>query len=552
MSEPREIHVIKKTTATRPTQNSSKIGLAFSLVALILIAFASPVKAETSSTCEVLTFAPGSGCYGWGGWPASSVYATVPGCSSSCYHVDASPWCLSGYNCDTPDPNPPRGMYLGSLKYCGNFLESCIWDNYWWPGSQYYGHTLTMYHYYYEPQTFCNLAITNFSGNKTIIDPYAGENVTFTGNMTETTTWVMVITDSEATWRTVSGIGTSVSATWNGTDSSGRVVNDGTYTATLSATTDGQCVKRATAQVTVKSTVIKLEYVSGSGQEAYICETLQNPFLVAVDGPPQSGNPVNWQITVSPDGSNPSIGQSTNNGSLSSAYLKLGSLPGTYTTQATCAKCTQGSPQVFSAVAKCPEVPEYYQTDYPDTPYDDWCKYTDTVKKSSTSTNMPCMRDAKGNLLSGYSAYTIAEKGCALTSLSMVADRYGSTADPAVWNSFLNQVDGFLNGNIRWDVLPGIDMQIDLTSAISGDTVLSNSLMDDYISSCMPVIVKVKNWKQKSDGTWKWSWHWVVVVDKSNNYTIIDPGPKAGANLAAYGNEIYAITAYKKSNGGCQ
>lgn len=113
--------------------------------------------------------------------------------------------------------------------------------------------------------TPCNLKINSFSGNKEVIDPSAGESVTFTGDMTETSgktvTWTATITDSSGAsiGRTFSGTGKNPSITWDGKDSFGKIVDDGLYTGTLDAQTeDGKCKKSASAQVTVKSTCGKI------------------------------------------------------------------------------------------------------------------------------------------------------------------------------------------------------------------------------------------------------------------------------------------------------
>jgi len=307
-----------------------------------------------------------------------------------------------------------------------------------------------------------------------------------------------------------------------------------------------------------------LQYYSGSGQEGLICETLKEPFTVkATDtsGNPEAGIGIGWQIAAEPQGAGASVtptNSATSSDGLASSTLKLGSLPGDYTVNATCSECTEGSPQTFTATAKCPDVPQYYQDDYSD-PYDDWCKYTyyDAVTKKTVTQNTTCQYD-NGNLLSGYTQYTIADKGCALSSMAMVMARYGygNSASPAEWNEFLKAIGGYFpSGDVKWDVTPIINSQFttDLyKKSANDDTSLSNSLMDDYLSKCMPVIVKVKNWYKKKDGTLAWRWHWVVVTGSSGSYAINDPGYKDRKNLSDYKNEIYAIQVYQYNNGGCQ
>ena len=325
-----------------------------------------------------------------------------------------------------------------------------------------------------------------------------------------------------------------------------------------------------------------LKYVSGSGQEDFICKTLQNPFVVSVSGTTQGSVGVNWQITEAPSGSNASIIGETSTFAdseiISSAYLKFGSLPGSYTTEARCSECTKGSPQVFNANAVCPTVTRYSQGDsnWGNDAYDTWCKRVDAsgnvIGKGTCQCEIldnsepPNVIDngicqyvngsLKPNyrLKKGYVQYTIQSKGCALTSLMMVMKRYGSKALPDEWNAFMTAcVKSYnQNGNVDWKTPTYIGL-VSLDFSNSSETPLSNSQMDSYLEKCMPIIVKVKNWKQKKDGTWTWNYHWVVVTEKSGNtYSINDPGYRDRTTLTAhkYNNEIYGIVAYKKE-GGC-
>lgn len=97
----------------------------------------------------------------------------------------------------------------------------------------------------------CNLHITNFQGTVTKLDPSSGGNVPFTGNISDdpskSITWTITLPDGTTT----SGSGTAPSATWDGTDANFKVVDPGSYTATLAAS-DGQCNDTQNATVNVQ------------------------------------------------------------------------------------------------------------------------------------------------------------------------------------------------------------------------------------------------------------------------------------------------------------
>ena len=294
-----------------------------------------------------------------------------------------------------------------------------------------------------------------------------------------------------------------------------------------------------------------LQNYSGSGQEGLICETLKEPFTVkATDtsGNPEAGIGIGWQIAAEPQGAGASVtptNSATSSDGLASSTLKLGSLPGDYTVNATCSACTEGSPQTFTAMAKCPDVPQYYQDDYSDD-YDGICKDYENLTASGEPGVKSC---ASAN----DKPWSIKDKGCALTNMAMVMGRYGNTASPSTWNKFLTQIGGYTeDGNIWWtvpDVITGGGIKLIERSAYSGDRKLGitvpKSLMDDYLKKCMPVIAQVYNSLEKS-------MHWVVVTGKDgNDYIINDPGYRANTRLSQYG-DVYKIRPYVNQNGGCQ
>ncbi|HAG50943.1 MAG TPA: hypothetical protein DCL42_06350, partial [Deltaproteobacteria bacterium] len=233
------------------------------------------------------------------------------------------------------------------------------------------------------------------------------------------------------------------------------------------------------------------------------------------------------------------------------------------TVNATCSACTEGSPQTFTAMAKCPDVPQYYQDDYSDD-YDGICAIgidPNTKKKYGVK---PCEKDAQGNVLSTEIPYTIADKGCALTSMGMVLDRYDKNPInlPSLLNttlkySYLFKFKGYKeDGAVYWDAvnyITGGQVKFKDEEALDGHWInnvqqsLSKSEIDQYLDKCSPVVVKVK--RIRKDGSW--GWHWVVVTGKSEtDYKINDPAGDYNF-LSQYG-DIYSIRAYENQGGGCK
>ena len=97
----------------------------------------------------------------------------------------------------------------------------------------------------------CSLSITSFNGTSKTINPSSGDNLTINGSVDsfgQPVHWVLNTPDG----KTTTGGGTSVSATWDGKDASGKVVEPGTYSATLTAqTTDGKCSDSKALDITV-------------------------------------------------------------------------------------------------------------------------------------------------------------------------------------------------------------------------------------------------------------------------------------------------------------
>jgi len=306
-----------------------------------------------------------------------------------------------------------------------------------------------------------------------------------------------------------------------------------------------------------------LQYYSGSGQEGFICETIKEPFKVKVassSGEPETGIGIGWEVKTQPNGAGASVtptNSATNSEGLASTTLKLGISPGDYAVESTCSACTEGSPQTFTATAKCPDVPQYYQDDYSDD-YDGICAISIDPNTNKKYGVKPCEKDAQGNVLSTEIPYTIADKGCALSSMSMVMGRYGMLFSPNSLNGVLtSDINGYTpEGDVWWQVvelfsgsneeeLQYVDRDVYKGSHKRGKPV-TKSLMDDYLKKCMSVIAQVYNLTTGN-------MHWVVVTGKTgNDYTINDPSKQNNYKfLSQYGN-IYNIRPYNNTNGGCQ
>lgn len=301
----------------------------------------------------------------------------------------------------------------------------------------------------------------------------------------------------------------------------------------------------------------KLVYDSGDKQEGLICEELKDPFKVKVTdngGKPYSDVGVEWKILEGDGASTASLkpaSEATDSDGLASTYLKVGSVAGEYKVDATCSACNEGNPQTFKATAKCPEVDKYSQNVYSD-PYDNWCKYVNPLTHRTTKTT--CEWD-NGKLKTGYTQYTIADKGCALTSISMVLRRNGFTFAPDLLNQiFTDVVRGYLKqGMVNWiaaEIITGRQIRFKYHSSYYGDVeeniTVSKSLMDGYLAKCIPVIVQVLN-PDTGNG------HWIVVTGKDgDDYNINDPnGYSERTKLSAYGN-IYQLRVYENLKGGCE
>lgn len=96
----------------------------------------------------------------------------------------------------------------------------------------------------------CNLKIT---ANKQTITPYSGGNINIIGNISDSSgkpiTWKITLPNGKE----VSGSGNSPSAAWDGKDASGKLVEPGSYSATITADNGDGCSDTANVPITVSS-----------------------------------------------------------------------------------------------------------------------------------------------------------------------------------------------------------------------------------------------------------------------------------------------------------
>ena len=142
----------------------------------------------------------------------------------------------------------------------------------------------------------CESKITNFSSSVNRYNPASGGNVTFWGNIEESTgkpiNWTVTVAG-----RTFSGGGKSVSTTWDGKDINGNFVGPGTYTVTLTAqTSDGLCSDSKEIQLVVEACDLAISEFSGSNK---IINPKSGGSIKLSGGISESsGNNVNWTISV--------------------------------------------------------------------------------------------------------------------------------------------------------------------------------------------------------------------------------------------------------------
>jgi hypothetical protein len=97
----------------------------------------------------------------------------------------------------------------------------------------------------------CNLKVDGLKAEAETVDPYTGGDLDFSGNLSDDSgrpiNWALNVGG-----RILSGSGNSVFATWDGKDSSGKLVEPDTYLAVLTArTAEGTCSAKETKSLPV-------------------------------------------------------------------------------------------------------------------------------------------------------------------------------------------------------------------------------------------------------------------------------------------------------------
>jgi RHS repeat-associated protein len=140
------------------------------------------------------------------------------------------------------------------------------------PGSSYYDETIskvplvppaptdqtltpappTLLQEFFPVDNQCSLAIGSFTATSNTINATSGGNLAINGTITDSSGQSITWTLSTPDGKTTTGSGTSVSATWDGKDASGKNVKPGIYSAKLTAqTADGLCTDSKTANITL-------------------------------------------------------------------------------------------------------------------------------------------------------------------------------------------------------------------------------------------------------------------------------------------------------------
>lgn len=199
-----------------------------------------------------------------------------------------------------------------------------------------------------------------------------------------------------------------------------------------------------------------------------------------------------------------------------------------------------GSAKVKTVIEK------YCQTDYPNVQYDHYARKSKLNKeKDSVRTD--------GSIV----YYSVANKGCTLTCMAMVAKAGGADTNPEKLAKYLIDSNGFDGNKVKWTAVNSLEKYSKFSSPISdGDglfydnndkLVLSKSepinlsSMDLYLSKKALIIAQVYNPSTKNN-------HWVLVTEKNGGkYSIIDPGCYNSRNdLESYNNNVYKIIIFRR------
>jgi parallel beta-helix repeat protein len=143
----------------------------------------------------------------------------------------------------------------------------------------------------------------------------------------------------------------------------------------------------------------------------------------------------------------------------------------------------------------------------------------------------------------------ISRWGCALTSAVMVLKYHGADTDPSKLNKWLNENNGYINGNINWYAVANSSSNVsingrDIIPIKSGNWSKYKPIVDDALLNGQPVIAGVYMKIGKAPD------HWVVITGKTEingneTYTINDPANALRTTLLDYNDMVYGIRIYK-------
>lgn len=159
-----------------------------------------------------------------------------------------------------------------------------------------------------------------------------------------------------------------------------------------------------------------------------------------------------------------------------------------------------------------------------------------------------------GNLYDHKTDKTIAQRGCALTCMAMVATTAGYTVTPDILNTdmFANVQGADVNWGFLTEYTGGkVIYEAGMSNVVSVPFTLGNTysptVIDNYLSQCKTVVVGVAK-KATKAGYKDLNPHFVLITGKHGNiYTIYDPY-KAVTHATTldgyYGNVIYSYIVY--------
>jgi uncharacterized protein YgiM (DUF1202 family) len=147
----------------------------------------------------------------------------------------------------------------------------------------------------------------------------------------------------------------------------------------------------------------------------------------------------------------------------------------------------------------------------------------------------------KDNMLGFSGEYNLGSSGCALTSITMLANGWGYKENPGDLNRKLKNVGGFIDAMIVWGGITSICPQIVYKGLqiVSGKAPISE--IDKSIHRGQPVIVQVDSSASPGLQT-----HWVVLYAKQgDDYLMLDPYPYPPDNKATTLTSRYSFSGKK-------